>query len=55
MSQSASQARTILQINTRDRRGGAEQCAWGLFDAYREHGLDSWLAVNPTISHNGRV
>lgn len=35
----------IVQISTSDRAGGAEKVAWNLFQAYRQHGLPSWLAV----------
>ncbi len=55
MSESDLQIRTILQINTRDRRGGAELCALYLFEAYRERGLDSWLAVGNKFSHDANV
>ena len=36
---------TILQVSALDRAGGAEQVAWNLFQAYRQGGLASWLAV----------
>ncbi len=35
----------ILQVNTFDIGGGAERIAWNLFQAYRQRGLSSWLAV----------
>ncbi len=35
----------ILQVSTADRAGGAERSAWNLFQAYRDRGHDSWLAV----------
>lgn len=35
----------ILQVSTTDVGGGAEFIAQRLFKAYREHGVDSWLAV----------
>ena len=35
----------ILQVSTADRLGGAERLAWKLFQAYRDRGHDSWLAV----------
>lgn len=35
----------ILQVSTRDREGGAERSAWGLFQAYKNLGHESWLAV----------
>lgn len=35
----------ILQVSTADTGGGAEKIAWGLFNQYRQHGFNSWLAV----------
>ena len=35
----------ILQVSTSDGGGGAEKVAWNLFQAYRQRGLLSWLAV----------
>src|SRR5215470_10044183 len=35
----------VLQVSTADRAGGAERSAWNLFQAYRDRGHDSWLAV----------
>lgn len=35
----------ILQVNSRDSGGGAEQVAWNLFKAYQSLGHTSWLAV----------
>ena len=35
----------ILQVSMADRLGGAERVAWNLFDAYRQDGHQSWLAV----------
>jgi glycosyltransferase involved in cell wall biosynthesis len=35
----------ILQISTADILGGAERVAWDLFQAYRDGGHSSWLAV----------
>jgi glycosyltransferase involved in cell wall biosynthesis len=35
----------ILQVSTSDLGGGAEGSAWNLFQAYRQCGFDSWLAV----------
>ena len=55
MSQSLEQVRRILQISTRDRRGGAENCAWSLFEAYRERGLESCLAVGEKFSTDPNV
>lgn len=40
----------ILQVSTRDLGGGAEGSAWNLFSAYRQRGLDSWLAVGHKFS-----
>lgn len=38
-------AMCILQVSTSDGGGGAEKVAWNLFQAYRQHGFPSWLAV----------
>jgi glycosyltransferase involved in cell wall biosynthesis len=35
----------ILQVNSSDIVGGATRIAHNLFDAYRDRGLESWLAV----------
>lgn len=35
----------ILQVSAEDVAGGAERVAWTLFDAYRQRGHRSWLAV----------
>jgi len=35
----------ILQVSTSDRAGGAESCAWALFQLYARLGHKSWLAV----------
>src|SRR5438552_16815561 len=35
----------ILQVSFSDIEGGAEKVALGLFNAYRDAGHDSWLAV----------
>lgn len=47
--------RTILQVNTRDRRGGAEQVALNLHRGYRRRGLDAWLAVGDRRSEDEGV
>lgn len=47
--------RSIVQINTRDRRGGAERVAWNLFQAYQKRGLASWLVVGKKYSHDPHV
>jgi glycosyltransferase involved in cell wall biosynthesis len=36
---------SILQISSSDARGGAQRVAWNLFEAYRERGCESYLAV----------
>src|SRR5262249_54796439 len=36
---------SILQVSIADVLGGAEKMAWDLFQAYRERGCESWLAV----------
>jgi glycosyltransferase involved in cell wall biosynthesis len=45
----------VLQVNTLDHGGGAERVAWMLFEAYRERGLDSWLAVGKKFGDDPRV
>jgi len=35
----------ILQVNTLHGRGGAAEIAWNLHRAYRNRGVDSWMAV----------
>ncbi|MGH9198172.1 MAG: hypothetical protein ACRD1T_20875, partial [Acidimicrobiia bacterium] len=35
----------ILQVSIFDLYGGGERVAWHLFQAFRERGHDSWLAV----------
>jgi hypothetical protein len=35
----------ILQVNTGDTGGGAQNIAWNLFQTYRRRGHRSWLAV----------
>ena len=46
---------SILQINAQDKGGGAETCAWLLFEAFRERGYSSWLAVGSKSSKNEKV
>ncbi len=36
---------SILQINSSDMIGGAQRVAWNLFEAYRDRGCQSYLAV----------
>ncbi len=36
---------SVLQVNTHDSRGGAARVAMGLHRAYRDRGIDAWLAV----------
>jgi glycosyltransferase involved in cell wall biosynthesis len=45
----------VLQVSTLDRAGGAEQVAWNLFQAYRQAGLSSWLAVGKKRSNEDNV
>ena len=45
----------ILQVSTADRLGGAERLAWNLFQAYRDRGHDSWLAVGRKYTDNPDV
>ena len=35
----------VLQVSTMDRGGGAERSAWNLYQAYKNRGHESWLAV----------
>lgn len=44
------QVRSMVQINTRDQRGGAERVAWNLFQAYQQRGRASWLMVGKNIA-----
>ena len=46
---------TILQVSAQDRAGGAEQVAWNLFQAYRQAGFVSWLAVGKKRSADPSV
>jgi glycosyltransferase involved in cell wall biosynthesis len=39
----------ILQVNTRDKRGGAEKIAWDLHEAYLKEGISSFLAVGEKL------
>ena len=45
----------ILQVSTADSGGGAEKVAWNLFQAYRQRGLRSWLAVGRKGSNDPDV
>ena len=36
---------SVLQVNTHDSRGGAARVAMGLHRAFRDRGIDAWLAV----------
>ena len=45
----------ILQISTSDMGGGAEKVAWNLFQAYRQRGHHSWLAVGAKRSDDAEV
>jgi glycosyltransferase involved in cell wall biosynthesis len=45
----------ILQVSTRDLRGGAEKVAWELFQTFRARGYDSWLAVGYKRSNDPNV
>lgn len=46
---------TVLQVSALDRAGGAEQVAWNLFQAYKQAGLASWLAVGKKRSNDINV
>ena len=39
----------VLQVSTYDLIGGAERVAWNLFQAYRQRGHASWLAVGTKL------
>src|SRR5262245_46854280 len=45
----------ILQVSTYDAIGGAERVAWRLFEAYREQGHRSWLAVGHKLTDDPAV
>ena len=45
----------VVQVSTADRRGGAEQVAWNLFDALRARGHASWLAVGEKLGSDPNV
>jgi glycosyltransferase involved in cell wall biosynthesis len=45
----------ILQVNTTDLVGGAEKVSWELFQAYKQIGLKSWLAVGKRFSNDTDV
>lgn len=45
----------ILQVNSQDLGGGAEQVAWNLFKAYQSLGHTSWLAVGAKQSQDPDV
>ena len=45
----------ILQVSTVDNHGGAAKVAWGLHHAYREQGLDTWMAVGHKSSNDADV
>lgn len=49
------QVRSMVQINTRDQRGGAERVAWNLFQAYQQRGRASWLMVGKKYSRDPQV
>jgi glycosyltransferase involved in cell wall biosynthesis len=47
--------RTVLQVNTRDSRGGAEQVALNLHHAFTRRGVRSYLAVGDRSSEDPAV
>ena len=49
------QVKAILQINTRDQRGGTEHVARRLFQKYLERGLQSWMLVGKKYSREKNV
>lgn len=46
---------SILQINSSDISGGAQRVAWNLFEAYRERGYRSYLAVGYKRSRDPNI
>jgi glycosyltransferase involved in cell wall biosynthesis len=46
---------SILQINSSDISGGAQRVAWNLFEAYRQRGHQSYLAVGYKRSRDPNV
>jgi glycosyltransferase involved in cell wall biosynthesis len=46
---------SILQVSSSDVRGGAQRVAWNLFEAYRERGCESYLAVGYKRSSDPNV
>jgi glycosyltransferase involved in cell wall biosynthesis len=46
---------SILQVSPLDLGGGAAQIAWNLFQAYRQLGIDSWMAVGKKRSQDPQV
>jgi glycosyltransferase involved in cell wall biosynthesis len=55
MSQDSKNHLCILQVSALDRAGGAEQIAWNLFNAYRQLGISSWMAVGKKRSTDPNV
>lgn len=55
MTKPKSSSLTVLQVSALDRAGGAEQVAWNLFQANRQAGLASWLAVGKKRSDDSQV
>lgn len=45
----------VLQVSSADLGGGAERVAWSLFDALRQAGHESWLAVGRKRSADPNV
>lgn len=46
---------SILQVSPLDQGGGAQQIAWNLFQACRQMGLDSWMAVGKKWTQDPQV
>ena len=55
MTKKNSSSLTVLQVSALDRAGGAEQVAWNLFQAYKQAGLASWMAVGKKRSNDSNV
>ena len=55
MTKQNSSTLAVLQVSALDRAGGAEQIAWNLFQANRQAGFGSWLAVGKKRSDDPHV
>lgn len=55
MNQESFKDLSVLQVSALDRGGGAEQVAWNLLNAYRQLGIQSWMAVGKKRSNDPNV